>query len=126
MQIQTEITFRNVDHSDAIKSLIAKKISHLEAMDNRLTRCRVTVELPNHHQKQGLIYHVNVELTLPGVELDVTHAPGGHEAAHEDVFTAINEAFMAVEKKLAKHNQERRGILKHHVEKLAAKRKMAA
>jgi ribosomal subunit interface protein len=126
MQIKPEILFRNTDSSEAIKSVIEKKIRHLEAIDSRLTRCRVTVESPHHHQKQGLIYHVHIDLTLPGAELNVSHSPGGHEAAHEDVYTAINEAFMALEKKLVKHNQERRGIVKHHAQRLAEKRKLAA
>jgi ribosomal subunit interface protein len=126
MQIKPEILFRNVDHSDAIKSLIDKKIRHLEALDPRLTRIRVTVEALHHHQKQGFIYGVLIDLTLPGAELNVSQSPGGHEAAHEDVYTAINEAFMAIEKKLIKHNQERRGIVKHHAQRIAEKRKRAA
>lgn len=106
MQVPTQITFRNFDRSEFIENAIHEKVAKLEAMTDRLTSCRVAVEALHRHQHKGHLYHVRIDLTLPGKELVIGHE--GHDKhAHEDVYVAIRDAFGAMGRMVRKAEDKR-------------------
>lgn len=113
MTYPTQITFRDIDPTDAIKARIEERSEKLERIFNRITGCRVVVSAPHHHQHKGRLYHVQIDLTLPGGPL-VARTNQQDKHAHEDVYVAIRDAFDAMEKRLRAHAQERGGAVKAH------------
>ena len=75
--------------------------------------CRVTVESPHSHHHQGQLYHVTVDLTVPGAEL-VASRSNDKNHAHEDVYVAIRDAFDAAKRQLQQYKRKLKNKVKKH------------
>jgi ribosomal subunit interface protein len=106
MNIPLQISFRDISHSDAVEDGIREKVAKLETYTDRIISCRVVVEAPHRQHKKGTLYHIRVDLTLPGEEIVVDRDPDDH--AHEDVYIAIRDAFEAVRRQLKKSLRQTR------------------
>lgn len=113
MQVPLELAFDNMEHSDAIEARVRKKVAHLDKLYDRLTSCRVTIEAPHKHHRQGNKYNVRIFLGVPQGQLLVNRDPGDFYA-HEDVYVAIRDAFDAAERQLKKYHRKMRGDVKAH------------
>lgn len=111
MEIPVQIVFRDISHSDAVEAKIREKVQKLEQYHNRITSCRVVVEAPHRTHTKGKLYHIRVDLTLPGEEIVVARDPKDHHS-HEDIYVAIRDSFEAVRRQLKKHVRKIR--TKHH------------
>jgi ribosomal subunit interface protein len=115
MQVPLEITFRNVPPSPAIEAAIREKAAKLEAFHDRITSARVVVETPHRQHRKGKLFHVRIDLRVPGQELVVSREPTAHHA-FEDVYVAIRDAFDAAKRQLEDCARETRGSVKTHEE----------
>ena len=113
MRIPLEVTFRHMEPSAAAEARIAEKVAKLEQLYSQLTRCHVIVEAPHEHQHQGKLFHVSIDLTVPGAELLVTRGHHHQSHAHEDVYVAIRDAFDAAKRRLEEFVRQQRGEVKH-------------
>jgi ribosomal subunit interface protein len=113
MQVPLQVTFRNVAGSPAIESAIREKAAKLEAFFDRITSVRVVVETPHRQHRQGKLFHVRVDVRVPGRELVVNREPAGHHA-YEDVYVAIRDAFDAAKRQIEDYAREMRGTVKAH------------
>ncbi|HVM84969.1 MAG TPA: HPF/RaiA family ribosome-associated protein [Candidatus Binatia bacterium] len=99
MELPLQISFRGMDISPATEALIRERAEKLDRFHDRITGCRVVVEAQHRHQRKGRIYHVRVDVTVPGHEIVV-----GREAdqnhAHEDIKVAVRDAFDAMRRQL--------------------------
>lgn len=102
MQQPIQITFRNIDHSDAIENAIRSKTEKLEALFDDITSCHVVIESPHKHHHKGRHYQVKLNIAVPGKELVVKRAPDKHNA-HEDPYVAIRDAFDAARRQLKEY-----------------------
>ena len=113
MELPLQITFRDIPPSPAIEARIRQKAARLDRFAQHIMACRVVVEAPHRHHHQGKLYHVRVDLTLPGSELVVSREPAAHHA-HEDVYVAIRDAFDASVRQLEDYVRLQRGKTKRH------------
>jgi ribosomal subunit interface protein len=113
MQVPLEITFRDMPPSPAIEAAIREKASKLEEFHDRITSARVVVEVPHRQHRKGKLFHVRVDVRVPGREIVVSREPEAHHA-HEDVYVAIRDAFDGVKRQLEDHAREMRGGVKAH------------
>jgi len=72
MQVPLEITFRGIPHSDAVETRIREKAAKLEQHFDHITSCRVAVEAEHHHQHQGNLYKVRIDLNVPNKHIVVS------------------------------------------------------
>jgi ribosomal subunit interface protein len=107
MQIPVDITFKELEASDALHARITEWVERLEHVYARIVRCDVLVEMPHRHHRHGGQFHVRVRLTIPGGEIVASHDPGTG-GAHEDVYVALRDTFAAVRRQLEDHVQTRR------------------
>lgn len=131
MTLPLQITFRNMASSEAVKGWIRREAEKLSEFHGKITGCRVVVEVPNRRRKAGNLYHVRVDLTVPGGEMVVKRQPGlrllpgrtdRHRAAkslevkapHKDLRQAINDAFGAMKRRLQDFARRRRREVKTH------------
>lgn len=110
---QTQIEFRNLAQSDAVEAEIHRRLRKLDRFSDQIQRCRVTVEAPHKHQSKGNVYHVSVDLHLPGTEI-VANRDSDRNQAHEDVYVAIRDAVNAAARQLQDYVRVRRGKVKAH------------
>jgi ribosomal subunit interface protein len=113
VQIPLQISFRNMTSSEAVEARIRDRADDLDRFYDRITSCRVMVEAPHRHNHQGRLFHVRIDLTVPGEEIVIKRDPHAHHA-HEDVYVAIRDAFDAARRRLEDHVRRFRGDRKSH------------
>jgi ribosomal subunit interface protein len=95
----TQVLFRNIDHSDAVQEAVLKRVEKLERFSDQIHSMRVILESPHNNHHKGKVYHVGVEALIPNHDIVVSHDQHDkHE--HEDIYVAIRDAFNAVERRL--------------------------
>jgi ribosome-associated translation inhibitor RaiA len=131
MQLPVQITYRNMEPSDAVTARIEAEAAKLDTFFDRITSCRVMVEAPHRHHKWGELFHIRIELGVPGTELVVSHEPttratlSQEEEAvlkkhieihpeHKDVYVAVRDAFTSARRRLQSYVNRLRGEVKHH------------
>lgn len=115
MQLPLEVTFRGMDRSDAMEARIEERAQKLERFHDQIMAVRVMVEAPHRHHHKGKIYHVSLDVTVPGKELVVNRDPGDKHS-HEDAYVAIRDAFDAMERKLEATREKQKQEVKTHQE----------
>jgi ribosome-associated translation inhibitor RaiA len=99
MQVPLQLEFRNMDHSGALEAAVRERIDKLEPFADSIIRCRAIIELPRRRIAQGEVYHVLLDIEVPGSEIIVTRDPRPLEA-HVDPFLAVKQAFDVAERQL--------------------------
>ncbi|MFQ5509953.1 MAG: HPF/RaiA family ribosome-associated protein [Leptospirillia bacterium] len=113
MEGRLQVTFRDVPRSAAIEDAVREKAAKLDEVFDRISAFRVVVEAPHRHHHKGRLYHVRVDVTVPGAELVVSRTQDDKQA-HEDAYVAVRDAFAAMRRKLEAHFAKRRGDVKQH------------
>jgi len=99
MQVPLQITFRGMDPSPAIESLIRQRSSRMERFNGRIIRCHVVVDVPHRHGRKGNQYAVHLDITTPTGPIVISRDPGV-EGAHAEVDVAVRDAFDAATRRL--------------------------
>jgi ribosomal subunit interface protein len=99
MEIIPEVRFRGMDPSPAVEAAVLERMERLERFHDRITSCTVVIEAPHRHSWKGKIYHVRIDITVPGAEIVVGREPEENQA-HEDVYVAIRDQFDAARRQL--------------------------
>ena len=131
MILPVQITFRNMQPSEAVAARARAEAAKLDRYFDRITSCRVVVEALHRHHKWGEQFHVRIELGVPGEEIVVRHAPSLRGAlahtdtskwlkhleaggAHKDVYVTMRDAFKAARRRLEDYVRRLRGDVKVH------------
>lgn len=113
MRLPLQISFRNFPPSEAVTRRVRAKVEELERFHPRIMSCRVLIEARHRHHRKGRLYHVRIDLGVPGGEIVVSREHAlAHE--HEDVHVAIRDAFAAATRKLEDFVRRRRADTKVH------------
>ena len=113
MNLPLQITFRGLQHSDAVETKIKEKMVKLEQYCDDITSCRVLVESPHKHNTQGRLYHVRLDISVPGKEIVVKH-DSNDKREHEDIYVTLRDAFEAARRQLKEYNQRNHKQVKAH------------
>lgn len=119
METPAEVTFKDIDHSDAIETRIRERVEKLEAMSPEILRCQVWVRAP-HRRHKGTEYVIDISLQMPGATLHIDRRPGD-DHAHTDIYVAIRDAFNAMERQLRKWQDQHKGRPEFHEAPLQGK-----
>jgi ribosomal subunit interface protein len=108
-----QITFRQMDPSPALEQRIRELMSRLEKFSAHMLRCQVIVAAPHQHGRQGALFELRIEITVPGeqIVIDRTH-PLHH--SHEDPYVALRDLFRAARRRLEDYERKQRLDLKGH------------
>ncbi|MFC2969175.1 HPF/RaiA family ribosome-associated protein [Acidimangrovimonas pyrenivorans] len=114
MRTHPIITWRNMDHSPAVDSIVNERIEALDKFHPNIIGCTVVIDAPQKRRVTGRGFDVRVQLEIPGPNLNVArHVRHGHAA--DDVIRAVNAAFTALEGRLKAKREVIGGVhVKHH------------
>src|SRR5262245_59566699 len=110
MRLPVQITWRDMAPSPAVGEKIREEAAKLEEFYDRITSCRVMIEILYRYKNGGYRFHIRIDLTVPGSEIVVNHEPTLHSslqrtdgeehakaqelsAPQKDVYVAIRDAF---------------------------------
>lgn len=108
MKTPLQITFRDMERSDALETHIREKADKLETFFDPIMSCRVVVEMPHQHKHQGKFFNVRLDIGVPGSEIVV------NRDQHEDVYVALRDAFDAAGRQLKDYARRLHGETKVH------------
>jgi ribosomal subunit interface protein len=108
MKTPLQITFRNIEHSEALETHIRDKADKLETFFEPIMSCRVVVEMPHQHKHQGKLFNVRIDIGVPGSEIVVNRDD------HEDVYVALRDGFEAAKRQLKDYARRLHGEIKLH------------
>jgi ribosomal subunit interface protein len=113
MLLSPVITYRGLESTPAIEGKVRERVERFDRYYQRLLGCRVMIESRHRHHHKGKLYHVRIELTVPGDQLVVSREPNDNHA-HEDAYVAIRDAFDAMERRLESFARRQRREIKTH------------
>jgi len=108
MQVPLQISLHGIGKSDVLYDSIRERVEKLERFCDRITSCRVVLELDARRKRHGQPLRVRIDLKAPGEEIVITRE---HD---EDVQVALRDAFHAARRRLEEYARERRGEVKLH------------
>lgn len=112
MNVPPEISFRGVERNPRLETFLERRIDKLEEICDYINGCRIAVEKPHEHQKQGNPYRVRIDVTVPpGKELAATAGQLDNDL-HDELRTVIVDAFEAMERQLRELVERQRGDVK--------------
>jgi ribosomal subunit interface protein len=126
MQTPLEISFANIDPSQAVDARVRQRAQKLERHFARITSCHVWIEAnhlsqaPGRRRGKAVSYEVRIEVRVPGTELVVSRKPGD-VGAHTDIMVAVRDAFEAMERQLKAYADRLQGAVKSHLAPLQGK-----
>lgn len=107
MQVPAQITFRGLDHSEAVKEHIEEKTNKLQQFCHNMIACHVVLEFENKNQHRGNLHNTRLTITVPGRELVTTHND------HEDLYVSIRMAFDDMTRQLEEYIRDLRDGKNH-------------
>jgi ribosome-associated translation inhibitor RaiA len=100
MNTPLEIHFHGIDKSEAVEQRVREKVAKLAKHFDRITRCRVVLEVPHRSPQKPKVYQIKIEVGIPRRKpIVVTHERIGSHA-NEELGLAIRDAFEAALRKL--------------------------
>jgi len=113
MNTPLQISFHNLPHSRVIEQATREAAARLEGIHDRIVSCRVIIDQPHRHHKEGNPYQVRIDLKMPGAELVVKREPPA-SVVYGDLPSVIQEAFDEMERQINEFVSRRRGFVKSH------------
>ncbi|MCG6138552.1 MAG: HPF/RaiA family ribosome-associated protein [Nostoc sp. LLA-1] len=102
MKISPEITYRNVEKTNAIDTLIQEKIAKLELVCNYINSCHIAIEKTHDRPRSGSPYRVRIDMTVPPGHEIVAQSNPGESNQYDPLDAVIRDAFNAARQQLIK------------------------
>jgi len=116
MDIPLELSFHNVEPSDALKASVEAHVQKLEQIHDHIIGCRVSIEMPHKSQKaSGNPPDVHIVVRVPGKEIVVSREYNheGHKKAATDAYAVLDDAFEVAQKQLRDYRRISHGDVKY-------------
>lgn len=108
MQTPLNVTFRNIEPSEAVESHVRRRFDDLGRLHPRIVDGDVTIEAPQKRKVSGRVFKVHLRVGVPGPDVNVTRESEKGDAA-EAVNLAVNDAFETAGRLLLERKREAAG-----------------
>lgn len=122
MPVPLQVTYRDVDQSEALDALVSTEAEKLERYFGGILSCRVVIEHSHERRHRGSPFQARITLSLPGNDVVVNQGPDVHDsiasgddetarvqkrtnvdAAFKDPALAVRDAFKRARRRLQDH-----------------------
>ena len=111
MTIPTEVSFRDMEPSEPLRTLIVEHAQRLERFATDILSCHVTVGHEGSHRHQGHAYKIHARISMRGRQIDVSGSSKS-KPHKEDAYSMVGETFDALRRRVEDYVRERRGDVK--------------
>jgi ribosome-associated translation inhibitor RaiA len=105
MTMHFELRQKDVTLTPGLAAALEERAGRLDRFHPHLQRCRITVEGPGGHHRQGR-YRVRIDLVLRGAEIVI------QKHAEANLELALKDAFQAAARRLEDQARRSRGMVK--------------
>lgn len=112
MQVPLEISFHNMDRSEAMEARVQSRVARLEKIADNIVSCRIVLEAV-HKQPHRKPISITIKLGLPGKDIVVRREQRPHESK-DDTYQIVSVAFDIAERQLEEHLRINRHDVKSH------------
>lgn len=102
MKVPPEITYRHLEKTDAIASLVAEKIAKLEQVCSYINGCQIAIEKIHDRPRSGSPYRVRIDITVPPNHELVAEINPPEGIQYQPLDAVIREAFDTARQQLIK------------------------
>src|ERR1700761_3842840 len=116
MDIPLELSFHNMDSSDALKNAVDGHLAKLEQYHDHIIGCRVVIEMPHKSHRTGQnTPDIHIVVRVPGKELVVSRelAHAGSKKTATDAYAVLDNAFTAAQGQLKDYRRIIQGDVKY-------------
>ncbi|MFT7388273.1 MAG: ribosomal subunit interface protein [Candidatus Endobugula sp.] len=99
MTMASNVTYRDLDASAALNSIINKRLQKLRRFSSDIQHSRVVLESPHNHKHKGKEFRATVELDIKGSPITVSQND-------MSIHVAVRDAFDVAERKLKSYTQQ--------------------
>ena len=99
MSMANQVTYRDMDPSQALNAIIEKRLQKLERYSGSIQASRVVLETPHNHKHKGKHFRATVELEVKGSPITVSQDD-------PSIHVAVRDAFNIAERKLKSHAEQ--------------------
>ena len=110
MQEPLQISFQNMDSSEALEQRVREHWARVERHYDRITSARIVIQAP-HRQPHKSTLGISISIGVPGRDIVVKRERRLHES-DDNAAWVINEAFHAAERQLEDYAQKLRRDVK--------------
>jgi ribosome-associated translation inhibitor RaiA/cold shock CspA family protein len=115
MEKALQITFKQLESSEALERLIRDRVERLEQFHQNIIGCRVVVEAPHRATDSAKTpLGITVEVTVPGRSPIIGRDVDDRRDSKHDHGAVVTRAFEAVERQLKEAVELRSGDVKRH------------
>ncbi len=99
MTMANQVTYRDMDPSQALNAIINKRLQKLERYSSDIQHSRVVLETPHNHKHKGKSYRATVEIEVKGSPITISQDD-------PSIHIAVRDAFNVAERKLKSHAEQ--------------------
>jgi ribosomal subunit interface protein len=100
MQVPLDISFHNMEPSEALRAEVEREARRLEKFHDRITSCHVTVDAPRTRHRKGDLFEVGIRVAMPQHKDIIVNKTHGDAPEHEHASVAIKEAFARAQRQI--------------------------
>ncbi len=115
MRISPQISYRDVQKTDALESLLTEKIAKLEQVYDKISSCRISIEKVHDHPESGSPYRVRLDITVPENREVVVDKSPDDNTQYPPLEAIIRDAFDAAVRQLKSLNEQQHNHMKTHI-----------
>lgn len=99
MTMANQVTYRDMDPSQALNAIIDKRLQKLARYSSDIQHSRVVIESPHNHKHKGKEFRATVEIEVKGSPITVSQDDAS-------IHIAVRDAFNVAERKLKSHAEQ--------------------
>ncbi|MFO7655106.1 MAG: HPF/RaiA family ribosome-associated protein [Candidatus Krumholzibacteriia bacterium] len=115
MQVPLELSFRGIENTGDVETLVRDKVEKLEEITDRLISCRVAVERTQESQRSGNPYGIRIEIRVPGSSEIIVRESVDADDSREPLATLVRAGFNTARRQLREAIARQRGQEKLHL-----------
>ena len=99
MTIANTVTYRELDASEKLNSIINRRLHKLERYSGDIQHSRVVLDSPHNHKHKGKKFRATVEIDIRGNPITISQND-------TSIHVAVRDVFNIAERKLKSHSQK--------------------
>lgn len=99
MTMANQVTYRDMDPSQALNAIIDKRLQKLARYSTNIQHSRVVIESPHNHKHKGKEFRATIDIEVKGSPITISQND-------TSVHVAIRDAFNIAERKLKSHAEQ--------------------